>query len=264
MVDSKIMDKLYGGFSGLCLGNALGLPHEYKYGTSINEYTGILQFPIQHQIRYYPVKYGVIGQISDDVTMVIATMRILCKYNNHTDIVENELIRSYIEWANSSDFNTDKYTNKLFKDIKTIAGYKSRKNRINNTESNNSLVRAFSYLLCRWYFPGTYKNISILCTKLTHDTLINTEATRIYLEIVEGLLVNKKIDDILITLSSEDQQINTMLSQVVNSQQRNLHFTHPEWVANTLYISIYMLKKANIGTFTFSQMIVTKLTLEQR
>lgn len=261
-MNKNIIDKLYGGFIGLIVGNALGLPHEFKYSVSMKDYSGYLQYPIQYQSRYCSTKYGVVGQISDDITILIATMSTICKPKIQIGEMDYLLITSYIEWANPSEDNLsgcfiyrDKTSHKLFENIKTHLPYHRRKQRVENTMSNTSLIRGFAYLLIKWYYPDHFKELALNNVRLTHDNEINVEITRLYIDIMEKILLNNTFDQIIESLDSNLPMVKNILEQIKNGTVRNLDISRPEWIINTFYVGLLMLKYAMNGNYIFSHVI---------
>lgn len=99
------MNRLLGALVGLSIGDALGAPHEFRGGINLENYTGLLQFPIKRNNRFQGNKTSVVGQVTDDTTMTIALVRALINYRSNTksfslSSLEEVIIEEYLNWAN--------------------------------------------------------------------------------------------------------------------------------------------------------------------
>ncbi len=101
---------------GVFLGDALGVPHEFHYNSSL-VYTGKLQYKTRFISQYTGTRYLAVGQISDDGEMTLALARSLIANNGY---VKEEVIKSYLRWANSGRGFMGVNTRNLFKHGKTF------------------------------------------------------------------------------------------------------------------------------------------------
>lgn len=247
------LDQIYGSYLGLLLGDSLSLPHIHSK-KSINKYTGLLEFPPEYKIKFYPSKYGYIGQVSNEITMLISCMRVISNFEIQTDSnIEHNLILEYINWANTTNFALDKNTFKLFKGIKKVDTFNKNKCKYKASDTNYCLVRSFSYILAKWYYPNNYEKLSIIDTSITYDNDISIESTRIYLKIVDKLLEKKEIFVILNELDSQNHIFQEMFDDIKKLRNETYYFDKPNKIINSLYISLYVLYKTEKNAYTFSQ-----------
>jgi ADP-ribosyl-[dinitrogen reductase] hydrolase len=116
-------DRIKGMLWGAALGDALGAPHEFRYGTPLRYYSGILKFPVVRQNKWQGRRVGVIGQLTDDTEMMLTLARSLLVEQKY---VKKHAIAGYLAWANSKAPFMGFNTRKLFHGIKTLRGYDSR------------------------------------------------------------------------------------------------------------------------------------------
>lgn len=178
------INRFRGGFLGLCLGDALGAPHEFEYSVPLRYYTGKLEHALRYKTRYGKIEYGVLGQVTDDSTMSIALLLTLMS-NKKWD--EETVITAYLAWANSGIRFLGKNTRSLLKGIKTIKGYRARSEKFkrDNIQSNGSLMRIYPIIYLLKYF--SIKSVFELArrdTNLTNPNDINTGATYVYIAIL--------------------------------------------------------------------------------
>ena len=114
-------DRIKGMFYGLALGDALGAPFEFGGKNRLKNYTGLLDTPVIRFTRFQGKKTAEIGQITDDTEMTLSLANSLVRNKcYHRD----DVIVSYMNWANSNCPYMGTNTRELFKGVKTINGYK--------------------------------------------------------------------------------------------------------------------------------------------
>ena len=177
----EILDKITGMFAAVALGDALGTPYEFFK----EEYTGKLEYKVKSKRRYKDPLIGVIGQVSDDTEMTIILLDQLIEDEGYN---RNNVIMSYMEWANSKCPFLGKNTRGLFKGIKTLKGYEKRYDKFFETkdlrekaQSNGSLMR------CSPLFPFTDDIIKADC-KITNPSKFNIEVNSLYCDALYGCL----------------------------------------------------------------------------
>ena len=160
-----LLDRVRGGFFGLALGDALGVPHEV---TRFNKglYTGHLYLRARHHSRFHGMRTMGVGQNSDDTEMAIVLAQALVEGQGWKEEV---VIRHYLEWANSGTPWMGKQTRALFTGITTHSGFTRRYVKMTTMDpaamrtllitdvaspaeqyqSNGSLMRCFP-LACVW------------------------------------------------------------------------------------------------------------------
>lgn len=190
-----LVDKITGMLAGVALGDALGTPHEFFS----NDYTGKLEYKVKSKRRFKEPLVGVVGQVSDDTEMTLTLLDQLLEDEGYN---QNNVILSYIEWANSDCRFLGKNTRALLKGIKSkgnraLGTYRNRYDKIfetdeekENSQSNGSLMR------CSPLFPFTEDIIKEDCS-ITNPSSFNVEANIIYCEALNSLLYDKNPDAIV-------------------------------------------------------------------
>lgn len=118
------VDKARGMMLAAALGDSLGAPCEY--GQSPSRFTGSFHdgwkqrrtnqwgFTVEH----------VVGQVTDDTEMMAALLGSILTSSG--DYVRDNVIKAYIEWANSGTYSLGTNTRALLKGVKTVSSYEKR------------------------------------------------------------------------------------------------------------------------------------------
>lgn len=242
----NVLSMFYGG----ALGDALGVPFEFRYSISVSKYNGKLEYKPMLKSRFQGVRYGVVGQVSDDTEMTIALAQSIV--NAGGKYSRDEAILQYIDWANSRPLGMGVNTRKLFGGIKSkgkraIATYeKHRSKRFDPThkdgispkdaQSNGSLMRCAPLALS----PGkNYENV-IADVDLTNPNDVNREAGVIYVKLLRELLFGgmKGIDPLG---SAKQPQIIEAIQQARNKDLRDVMKIGKGWVVHAFYCAVYCL-----------------------
>jgi len=236
-------DKIAGTLIGLAVGDALGVPHEFKAQKN-NIYTGILYLVPEFNFKFNSRK-DVIGQYSDDVEQTLCNLRSIIELNGYN---KEAVILKYLKWAEKSKA-MGRNTRNLFKGVKTISGYQKRYNKIFDiniydswTQSNGSLMRC-SMLA---YLPN-YVDACMIDCKITNPHTINIQSSLLYCVILRytAIGVNKQHiincmlqDKYVFTLSNE---VKFVINQAVNNKEfsRNIKEIGKGWVLHTLYCAVW-------------------------
>lgn len=117
------LDKVQGMLMGAFLGDALGAPHEFKCNKN-TLYTGILEHQGFRISRFQGRNDLMVGQVTDDSEMTLALLRTLIKDGEY---VKNNVILSYLAWANSGGWMMGINTRALLRGVKTIKEYEKEK-----------------------------------------------------------------------------------------------------------------------------------------
>jgi ADP-ribosylglycohydrolase len=122
-------DKVKGMLYAVCLGDALGLPYEFRHNKA-NKYTGELSKQrMERHSRFGAYTQFDYGQLSDDSEMTIILARHVYKYKS---VIADELIMDYMNWANhKTTCCLGRNTLQLFKGVKTLKGQAKRYEKIN-------------------------------------------------------------------------------------------------------------------------------------
>ena len=106
----NVLAMFYGG----ALGDALGVPFEFRHSRPLSDYHGKLEYRPMMKSRQ-GTRYGVVGSVSDDTDMSIALARSIIQ--NGGVYSRSKAILQYIEWANSKPMGMGHNTRKLFTTI---------------------------------------------------------------------------------------------------------------------------------------------------
>lgn len=252
------LDRIRGGFLGLALGDALGAPHESRRGIPLHEYTGQLQYPIRWQNRFHGTGASVIGQVTDDTTMAAALLNSIVR---NRDWLEEDVIRSYLEWANSTKGVTQfmgKNTRALFQGVKTIKGYRTRYSRLDlsSVQSNGSLMRAFPLVLLFYYQPERVYQLALADTSLTNPNPVNQDATLIYLTalkmILQGVPVSSGMPELIQLAQTEP--VREALIQAAEGTSRDLT-PNKGWVIHAVYVLAQAWLQADLQKRSFPEIM---------
>lgn len=253
---SIFKDKIKGMLVGLALGDALGVPFEFRSVEPKIVYNGLIP---THAIKVRTSKYHQLdipaGAISDDTEMTLALLRCLVTHQGHYN--KEDIIVSYMTWANQCR-SLGKNTRRLFKGIKTVRGYENRFAKIDDDEkqhmqSNGSLMRCspLAFIKDETAFEKAVKKD----VYLTNPNQVNLEANVLYLSIIRMLLHNATKNDIIEYLtdySAQTEELQQVIIDVVNPEdERAIDGKVKGWVCSALYVSL----KALLQSQTFQEAI---------
>ncbi|MBE5905303.1 MAG: ADP-ribosylglycohydrolase [Lachnospiraceae bacterium] len=178
-------DKLRDAIFGLAIGDALGVPYEFKARGSFT-CTDMVGFGTHNQP---------LGTWSDDTAMALATMMAI--KNNDGSIVIDEMRENFVAWlqegsftANGDVFDVGNATWKALKTGQPCVGPMEN--------GNGSLMRILPLA-----FTGAIDEEIRAVSAITHGHPISKEACVIYVEVARRLLDGELIGDILRTLYCE-------------------------------------------------------------
>lgn len=95
LIEKDYLLKVKGSFWGFIVGDALGVPVEFKDRDYLKEHQVL-------DMEEYGTHYQPKGTWSDDSSMVIATMDSLIKYNNEINYVD--IMQNFLHWKTQGDF----------------------------------------------------------------------------------------------------------------------------------------------------------------
>ena len=180
------MSKIYDGIMGLVVGDAVGVPVEFRRRGDFNV-TGM----IGHGTYNQPP-----GTWSDDSSMMLATVESLARLKG---INTRDIMNNFARWLYDNEFTpygevfdigyTSRTAIQNFKaglDPKYCGGRKEQDN------GNGSLMRILPLA-----FTGYDDNVIDIVSSLTHAHAISRTACRIYIHIARQLLQGEKLEDIL-------------------------------------------------------------------
>lgn len=231
------LDKVRGMFLGVFLGDALGAPHEF--GRPV-EYTGILQ----HETKIFTragTKVLVPGQVTDDSEMTLALLRSIIQLGEYNK--ENVLL-SYLKWANSKTWMMGKNTRQLFKGVTTIRGYKKRYEKIlelpekQRSQSNGSLMRASPLALL---FHND--NAIVDDVLLSNPNPINTDCSLVYVNLLRLALKGVKDKKKILKQAKEiasTEEVKILIEDVEMSLTRDIA-TNRGWCMHSLWCALMVM-----------------------
>lgn len=235
------LDRIRGMFMGAFLGDALGAPHEFRCNSK-TRYTGKLQYRAFMITRWQGRKELEIGQITDDSEMIVTLLRTMI---DDGDYIQENVIKSYIEWANSGVWMMGKNTRALFKGIKTIKGYKSRIAKTlellesKRSQSNGSMMRC-----CPLVLLDNYDYIK-LDSDITNPTTISYQCNQIYIYCLRQALLGKSSTKIYKKAKSTSKSMSIEIQDVFRQIERNIErdiAVNKGWCCHALWCAMYVLK----------------------
>lgn len=224
-------DRIKGMLYGVCLGDALGVPFEFRFHKK--KYTGNLKdYYLERRTRFgNNIKFDY-GQVSDDSEMTIILARHISKYGFNKE----KLIMDYIEWCNNSSSSLGINTRLLFKNIKTIKGYQAHYLKMDpNNQSNGCLMRCTSLV----FIDEKYW---IEECKITNPHAICIEINIIYLTMVKHALLNKS-KRLIIKYGLKrciNEDIKKVFEEAINKKDRDIDVSKG-WIMHAFYCAIYSL-----------------------
>jgi ADP-ribosyl-[dinitrogen reductase] hydrolase len=238
-------DKIKGMIYGLCLGDALGAPFEFGGKNRLKNYTGVLDRPIIRVNQFQGKRESAIGQITDDSEMALTLMQSIIK--NKIKYNKNDVVISYMAWANSGCCFMGTNTRELLKGVKTINGYNKRYNNKFSDEtekdkwsqSNGCMMRCAPMALLS---KNTYLNFAEQDCSLTNPHPICIESNTIYLVILKELLEEKTKEEALniAMLCAKTDIIKTTIKDGLDRKKRDIE-TNKGWILHALYCCFYFI-----------------------
>ena len=179
------MNKMTDAILGLAIGDALGVPYEFKQRGSFT-----CSDMVGHGTHDQPA-----GTWSDDTSMTLATLDSL-KYNNGK-VVTDDIRRNFNNWLRHGDYTAD---GEVFDaGITTCTALRNGKPAVGEWDNGNgSLMR----ILPLAFVDCTDDEIRAV-SAITHGHWISEEACVIYVHVAKRLLAGEDISSIIPTLNYE-------------------------------------------------------------
>ena len=174
--------KLYDAVIGLAIGDALGVPYEFKKrGTFLCK--DMVGYKTHHQPK---------GTWSDDTSMVLATLDSL--KSNDGKIVPTDMFERFNRWLQNSDYTP--FGEVFDAGIATCKALKTGKPQSGEYDNGNgSLMR----ILPLAFVPCTEDEIRAV-SAITHAHRISMDACVIYVHVANRILAGEDINEIIPTL----------------------------------------------------------------
>lgn len=133
---------------------------------------------------YQQPKILPVGSVTDDTQMTIYLMKCLI---DNKGFDEDQMILSYIDFANTYPTCLGHNTRKLFRSIKTVKGFKARHSKIDhsNNQSIGTLMRASGLaILPRFIDPETLAQIIETEVSITNANPVNIVASFLHVNVL--------------------------------------------------------------------------------
>lgn len=237
-------DKIHGMLFGVALGDALGVPHEFRHNKK-NVYTGKLQYHPSMRNRFtgketmFPI-----GTVSDDTEMTISLFSSMKRKDSSYYYDSKDALKSYLAWANDGmPKMMGVNTRKLFKGVKTLKGYENRAKKVFSSEisqSNGCLMRCSPLALIE---DAKERMVSVESDcKLTNPTSICIEVCKVYVEGLRMALMGSHNNDIILHMSKvEHKELQHAVVQVLNNIPREITSKSKGWIVHAFYCVLYSL-----------------------
>lgn len=227
------MNKIRGGYLGVCLGDALGLPFEMNK-IPVSAYNGKLEYPIKVRQRYKPTEYLPVGSISDDSSMTTALLYSILSNRGWNEV---KVVEQYINWANQTNYFMGRNTRTLFSGTSSYNHFLTKKSKYDNSsvQSNGSLMRAFPLIL----LGDKALTSGLADTALTNPNPVNLDATLVYLSMLimayHGHPPKESLNHLLTT--AQTQVIKEALLDAIHNRHRHVAGADKGWVAHPIYFT---------------------------
>lgn len=248
-----LRDRLAGSMIGVAVGDALGVPFEFKSQRN-NVYNGTLYIAPVFSFRNGK-RTDVVGQYSDDCELQLCILRSAIRNKCYN---RDQMILSYEAWAEHSKA-MGKNTRALFKGVKTVKGYQKRYNDIFGkpqtewTQSNGSLMRASILAFfqdvscieedCRITNPHPINiQCNVVYCLLIRLSLLNISKKIIIEGILEDESIAKEILDVIKEALQDCPDESTALRSKVFTKDkpwRDLTAVGKGWVLHGFYCAVW-------------------------
>lgn len=259
-MNELIKDRVYGMLISHAVGDALGALHEFNRNEVFNGYCN-RSFSIFN--RFNGSKTSAIGQTTDDNTMTLVLLKVIC-YGYSVD----KAVKSYIEWASIVSM-LGRNTRALFCGIKTTGDYmKTYQRHLQKvlesgplSQSNGCLMRCSPISIIRNF--SDRRNITIYDCQITNTSSICVYSNIIYIEILHSFLYNGvcNIDEILnsLIMTGNESIISDFRNLWVSSQQSNwnqrvVNGKDKGWVIHALFFA-FVAVTYNDGFINFMRIL---------
>jgi ADP-ribosyl-[dinitrogen reductase] hydrolase len=239
-------DRAAGMISGLVTGDVLGSAHEF-HTQSNNNYSGLITHRPKISTRWQGSFELELGQPTDDTEMTLTLLRSLVRNGGYN---KEDVIYSYLRWANSGGRMLGKNTRAIFKGIKTLFGYNNRMNKILSlpidqwSQSNGALMRCSPLAL----FSNAVE-LGTIDTSISNPSPIAIQVTQIYLTAVRMALLGNDRSFIISTISAIPMYdpVANAVNDAFQLKQRNIS-NQKGWCCHALYCALIGL--AGFGNYS--------------
>jgi ADP-ribosylglycohydrolase len=234
---------LFGG----ALGDALGVPHEFRYCKA--EYNGKLEHILQRTNRYNgDVSTTEIGQVSDDTEMSICILNSLIE--NDMVYQQEKVALKYMDWSNSGTKMMGINTRDLFKGVTTYSGYRNRYNKkfektdvALNAQSNGAIMRCGILVIFKFQDDKLFRRIVKEDCYLTNPNKFCYRVNYIFLTSVYQAMIGKTKKEILKNAidNANFDEIYHILQCVKKKKIVDVNNNKKGWCIYGIYLAYYSL-----------------------
>jgi len=236
------LDKVRGMFMGVFLGDSLGAPHEFRCNSKTS-YTGILEHQGFMTTQFQGRKELCVGQVTDDSELTLALLRTIIQDHGYN---KNNVIMSYLRWANSGGWMLGKNTRVLLKGVTTLKSYQNRINKIlqqpmaERSQSNGAMMRCSPLALLYDNTPVVedvqITNPNLVCIDCN---LVYISALRLALQGFDGITIFNSIKSL-----AQTEEVRSVLIQVENREFRNIS-ENKGWCLHALWCAMVVITSFN-------------------
>lgn len=234
-------DRIQGALIGVALGDAIGMEWEFK--SNRNGYTGLLTNPHTSNNRFLGRRTLALGQVTDDTEMMLQLLRSIANHGNYDT---DDVIRSYMEWANSGQTMRGKNTSALFYGIKTVKGYHSRfakqfpnDTKKNAAQSNGALMRCAPLMFLS-------DDDVIKDCMLSNPSVVAVDCNKTYIRFLRSLVMGQPIP--LNELKAETNEVQDVIDSITIDNPKVRDCTNNRgWCLHGLWCALWCYN--NFKTF---------------
>lgn len=248
----KMEDRIRGMFMGVFMGDALGVPHEFRCNANVI-YTGRLENEGFRNTQFGGTKRTAIGQISDDSEMTIIILRRIIADGRY---IKDNVLKDYIKWANSGGWMMGNNTRALFKGIKTVNGYMNRYNKITqetSSQSNGALMRCAALSLL-WNNDCIIEDV-----KMTNPNRVCIDCEIVYVNALRLALCGCDKDTIYngVRQLISTEEVKEVFRQIDENEERDIK-TQKGWCLHGLWCAFTAIKRYDSYTEAMRWIITQK------
>jgi len=161
------------------------------------------------------------GQVTDDSELTITLLRSILKNNG---FVKDQVIKSYLSWANSGLWMIGKNTRALFKGVSTVKGYENRISKVLNlpndqrSQSNGAMMRcsplALIYNNDCVIQDASITNPNNICIDCN---LVYVSALRLALQGLNGMEIFNQVKTL-----AQTEEVKSVFAQVEKREERDI------------------------------------------
>lgn len=236
------LNKVRGMLMGAFLGDALGVPHEFRCNAN-TPYTGKLEHKGFRISRFQGRREYPVASVSDDSEQSLALLRQLLQ-DGYYD--RDNVTQSYLNWANSGNWAMGTNTRELLKGVKTLRGYNGRMAKVlalpvnERSQSNGSLMRCCPLALLN---NPIDVNAVLLDVNITNPHPVNQEVGVIYVYALKQALTGKDAATIYVECKEQasSPEVKAIFDSVDNRLTRDITGKTKGWCLHAFWVAMVTL-----------------------